>query len=353
MGQSKYHHRIPKTYMKPWCGNSDSVWYYSKKSGVLELRNISNIMGVRHFHSIKAGAIFTTQEALNKIFAPLSGYKVYEKTDDGKELLLSSYDEMNKRYHNYDKWIIKGPDGLKIKTKQKKIIKSQIDDISDNSIEEAWNKKYENKWNVIISEIQNSIIDIYDKKSVILTDEVYHTIIDYFVMFQWRSNNGYNKLREVFDWFISLMPDIMQVEVENPVHRKDKTVADEMWHNYLLSQYHAFLNDEGVMELETEQYYEKLAPLFLIDRNNGIITSDNPCFTFINKDGYQEPILVALPGLVISLARRNSESPNEYRIYEMSPDDVDYYNRVIFENGNEIISKEKLNIKWLEDIRGI
>lgn len=56
------------------------------------------------------------------------------------------------------------------------------------------------------------------------------------------------------------------------------------------------------MTFHSDQYYRKLTPLFLIDKSESIITSDNPCFTFNNRDGYKEPVLVATHGLVISLA---------------------------------------------------
>lgn len=349
MSEPKFHHRIPQTYLKAWCYNSNSVWYYNKENQTSEKRNISKIMGVNYFHSIKAGSIFTTQESLEKIFAPLNGYAVYEKTDEGNEMFLSSRDLMNQRFHNYENWIIKESDGKVITAKQKKIIKGEIDKISDNSIEEAWDKKYENAWKNTITEIQQTVIDIHEKNLIMLTDTAYHTIIDYFVMFQWRSTSGYDKAREAFDWFISIIPEIMNMDIDDDVHRENKTIADNMWHNYLLSQYHNFLNGDGVMSFESKQYFEKLTPLFMIDRTGSIITSDNPCFTFTNKDGYQEPILVALPSMIISLARKNPNALNEYRICEMNDEDVDYYNRIIFGNGNEIISKNLIDVTKLEE----
>ena len=343
MSEAKYHHRIPQTYMKSWCFSGDSVWWYDKESKVSKQRNIGNIMGVNHFHSIKAGSIFTKTEALDKIFAPLDGHTVFDSDYEGKTTQLMTKDELNQKFYNYDNWTIKDSDGNELTAKQKRILYNEISQISDNYIEKAWSQKYENAWKDTITEIEKVVKDIHDKKPILLTDTAYHTIIDYFVMFQWRSKQGYDEARKVIDWITEVVPEIMRMTVSDSVHKEDKTVQDEMWHNYLLSQYHKFLNGDGVMSQELEQYFEKLSPIFMIDKTESIITSDNPCFTFINKDGYREPILVALPGLIISLAKKDPDSPNSYRIYEMNSDDVKYYNRVIFESGNEIISKTGLD----------
>lgn len=98
------------------------------------------------------------------------------------------------------------------------------------------------------------------------------------------------------------------------------------------------------MMQQSNQYYKKLTPLFLIDKSDSIISSDNPCFTFTNGDGYNEPILVATPGRIFSLMRKDMDEPNSYRIAEMKKEGVDYYNRVIFEHDNMIISKREINV---------
>ena len=343
MSEAKYHHRIPQTYMKSWCFSGDSVWWYDKESKTSKQRNIGNIMGVNHFHSIKAGSIFTTPAALDKIFAPIDGHTVINTDDEGTVTQLTTKDALNQKFYNYDYWTIKDPNGIELTSKQKRILYAKISQICDNSIEEAWSQKYENAWKNTITEIEQAVRDIHDKKPIELTDTAYHTIIDYFVMFQWRSKQGYDEARKVINWITEVVPEIMLMTINDSVHKEDQTVADEMWHNYLLSQYHKFLNGDGVMTQELEQYFEKLTPIFLLDKTESIITSDNPCFTFINRDGYREPILVALPGLIISLAKKDPDAPNSYRIYEMNSEDVRYYNRVIFENGNEIISKTELD----------
>ncbi|NLN47810.1 MAG: DUF4238 domain-containing protein [Clostridiales bacterium] len=41
----KYQHRIPKSYMKPWCSKEQSIYAYDKTTDVCRIRNIGNILG--------------------------------------------------------------------------------------------------------------------------------------------------------------------------------------------------------------------------------------------------------------------------------------------------------------------
>lgn len=51
-------------------------------------------------------------------------------------------------------------------------------------------------------------------------------LIDYFVMFEWRSKNGYYMAREIFDRIVDLMPEIMrtQMDLSGRIHREDITL---------------------------------------------------------------------------------------------------------------------------------
>ncbi len=344
MSVAKYHHRIPQTYMKQWCFSGNTVWLYDKKTGLSTKRNIDSIMGVKYFHAIKAGSIFTTQKALDTIFAPLNDLTVYCVDEDGKQRELKSKEEYNSYFNQFDNWKIQDVLGNEITKKQRNILFEKISHSLDNSIEEAWCVKYENAWSDTIREINQAIIDIKNHNQAMLTSKAADTIMDYFIMFQWRSTSGYDEARKVFDCIMNSIPEISQMKLEDSAHSEDKTIADELWHNYLLSTYSKFLNDEGVMKTEKEEYFKNLTFLFLIDSKERIITSDNPCFTFTNKNGYKEPILVALPGLIIALVKKDEDNPNSYKIQEMNDEDVEYYNQVIFENGNKIISKINLGL---------
>lgn len=73
---SKLHHKVPQTYMRAWCFSGESVHTYDKETKKLLNRNISTILAENYFHSIKAGSLYTTPKALNKIFESLDQYTV-------------------------------------------------------------------------------------------------------------------------------------------------------------------------------------------------------------------------------------------------------------------------------------
>lgn len=342
MGEQKYHHKIPKTYMKSWCFSGDSVWVYEKQSKKSKVRNISSIMGENFFYSLKAGSIFTTSKALDIIFDSLSGLTIYDVQNDGKLILLENKEEYNAHFYNFSNWLIQDKSGKNITKKQRNIIFTNISQACDNSIEECWSQKYESRWANYIFEIYHRVLDIKNQELVTLTDEDAHMIMDYFIMFQWRGGQGFDLVKKTFDKIMEYFIDVKDEKTKESYNRNVKTVSDELWHNLQLETYNKYFNNEGFMKLQREMYFQDLTFLFLVDVKERLITSDNPCFTFINHNGYQEPILVALPGLIISLAKKDNNSPDAYKILMMGDDDVKYYNRIIYDNACLIVSKIEL-----------
>ena len=169
-------------------------------------------------------------------------------------------------------------------------------------------------------------------------------------MFQWRSYAGNEEARNAFEFLMDIVPEIRDMETEKPVHKEDKTISDELWHELLLSSYYKYLHGSGVMQKHYEAYRDKLTLLVMLDSSESLITSDVPCFEHIRSEGYREPLFVALPGLLISLAQKDPDAPNSYRIIELTQDDVESYNKIIFEFGDVIVSKNELDAcKYVSD----
>ena len=60
------------------------------------------------------------------------------------------------------------------------------------------------------------------------------------------------------------------------------------------------------------------------------------------------PFFVALPQLAIILPKKDSESPNEYCINELSLDEMKYYNKQILVNSkNLILNNSQMDINEL------
>ena len=347
MPNAKYHHRIPQTYMRAW---GENVWVYDKKTCTSDQRNIDSIMGQKFFHSIKAGSIFQTAHSLDCIFGCLDNYSVYLVDNSGLKTLLASKEKLNQFWYAHDDWIIEDGAGKVLSNKPKNVLMTTISQAVDNTIEDEWSSKFESDWANNISEIYKRLREIHSGKEVTLTSEAFDTIIRYFVMFQWRSYAGNEEARNAFEFLMDIVPEIRDMETEKPVHKEDKTISDELWHELLLSSYYKYLHGSGVMQKHYEAYRDKLTLLVMLDSSESLITSDVPCFEHIRSEGYREPLFVALPGLLISLAQKDPDAPNSYRIIELTQDDVESYNKIIFEFGNVIVSKNELDAcKYVSD----
>ncbi len=70
----KYHHLIPRTYLKSWCYSNKSIYVFNKEKRKYETKNIENNFGITQFHSIVAGMPICEENDLKKIFECLEGY---------------------------------------------------------------------------------------------------------------------------------------------------------------------------------------------------------------------------------------------------------------------------------------
>lgn len=338
-GQAVYHHHIPQTYMKPWCFSNNSIWTFTKATKTSKERNIENICGVNHFHSIKAGSIYTNDEALGKIFGFLENYKVLL---DGK--CLATLEERNEHYIDFDKWEIFYPNGETVRKRAKNSIHQKLSQFADIHIEEKWNTQFESDWGKISQELSEVLTQIYAGKDIALTVDMAEIIMKYFVMFEWRGRFGNPALGNLWDFvFTDVFENGDEIIPQNErTYNYDETISEEMKHAFLLREFDGFFVGQGSMYKAFQIYCEQLTFLFLFSQDKRFITSDNPCFTFVNNEGYKEPTFVVLPNLIISLAKKDPKAPTLYKIANLTDNEVEEYNAAIFMNGDLILSTEKI-----------
>lgn len=341
---SKLHHKVPQTYMRAWCFSGESVHTYDKETKKLLNRNISTILAENYFHSIKAGSLYTTPKALNKIFESLDQYTVKL---NGK--VLDSKDELNQNFQDYDEWEITYPNGNKVSKKKRNEIKQQLISISDDTLEKRWSSELENGWPSISKNLYTRLHKILIKDpDEILTFEDFKKLIKYFIMFDWRGKNS----NATLNWFMDFLKDIfpfdksdMVIPEEKRIYRSDKTVFDEIKHAAMLRFYEQLLDNRDGMKRIYESYLANLTIIFLLDRNSDLITSDNPAYETVDENGNKVPIFVATPKVLIMLAKKDPLEPNAYKIKQMDQQEVEYYNNKTFEQASFIISKKELNIQ--------
>lgn len=339
--REKYHHLIPQTYMKPWCFTGESIWAYDKTSYTCEVRNIENICGINYFHSIRAGSLYTNDRYLSAIWGSLSNYHISLNGE-----LLDSAEKMNRNYLDFDRWEILYPNNVKVSKRNRNCIKAKIEQIKINDIEKEWSIQFENGWEQMARNLYQVLVDIRENKPICLTTETAAMLMHYIVMFDWRGYCSNDQFNEVLRFVDNIFPfSELEIPEEDRTHPLDRTALDEMRHNLLVKIFDEFLNDKGVMYKQQQIYEEKLSFVFLLAaKGQHFITSDNPCFTFMNRDHYKEPFFVILPQLAVSLVLKDPNEPYCYKIYELTDNDMDEYNSQIFSYAERLVlSSEKIS----------
>lgn len=334
-----YHHLIPQTYMKNWCFRGQSIWVYDKSTQKSEVHNIQHICGINYYHSIRAGSLYASKESLNKIWGFLRSYQI---SCDGEP--LSTMEDMNLYYSDFDTWDIKYANGKQVNKKDRNVIKHRIQHSKDNDIEEQWNIQFENNWQQISKLLYDTIKNIHEGHPLFLTDIDSSIIMKYVVMFDWRSATGNHQLNHVLDFIDTELFHLS----ENAIPKKDRaypseeTLLETLRHGYLLKTYDEFLAGKGTMQKMLELYEENLTFVFMLTSSQDtFITSDNPSFMFENSEGDNEHVFVALPNLLISLVKKDEENPDAYKIAFIDTDKVAEYNQIVFENATMILSSQQ------------
>ena len=152
---AKNQHLVPKTYMREWSATgNDSVWVYDKmeEDKGIQPKNVETINCKRGFHDIKAGDIFSPDEALEPLFGFLKKYRIEL---NGTE--LRTLRELSDNYYEYDQWEIyddcNNIAGKKVKNSYKKAIEQS----RYAFIEKEWGRQFENSWQTYIHQIEEKV----------------------------------------------------------------------------------------------------------------------------------------------------------------------------------------------------
>lgn len=325
--QSKYHHLIPRTYLTAWGNTSGTLkieWIETRK---YENRNVGNIAGINHYHSIIAGMPFCTKEDTDRFFGALNDYII---TYDGKTLTDTL--EMNKYYGVFNDWSIKCLNGTEVR---KTPLKSEIDNIKIQDIEENWSAKYENKWNAVRNIIEQKILS----GQSIVPRFYFGYLMKFFTALDWRSTVSNQDFMSVFNWICDDIFALNKVEIPKDERKLPmfETAAEYMKHCLLLSYYRQFLNDTGVIYKCAKEYMKRTSFHFLVSNSNeDFVTSDNPAFIATRKQGDKIGILPITPKILMIIGR-NAQNDENYYVTRIDPKEVHKYNKMIKNNASQFV----------------
>jgi hypothetical protein len=324
MSEPKYHHRIPRTYLRAWCYSNDSIYVMDKRTQKKDIKNINNNFGQTQFHSIIAGMPICEHKDLVRIFEALAGYEVFH---DGKKLI--SLTEYNNHYYDFGNWVIK-KDGKRISKKQKNIIFDKISKVKINEIETLWAKKYENRWPYMREIIEQQVIET----NLNVLDEFYKGLIMKFVVaFNWRGFYGNDSFKSTYKW-ISDATGMDEIDIPLKERQKKylKTVSEEFEHLLTLKKYREFLNDKGII-YDVAKNYIRLAGIkfYVAVGKEKFITTDNPSFIKKTPEGLYVHIMPVSPRVLISVGK-NSGKDRTYIVQRISDKTVSMINKQIFDS---------------------
>lgn len=331
--EAKYHHMVPKTYLKPWYHNTQSIWVYQNMG--FQERNVETVFGENYYHGIKAGSLYTNAKALGYIFGFLWKYII---TYEGR--IVRSKAKLNQFYFDFDKWNIKKWFRREITRKERNVIKARLAQSVFNGIEEEWNRQYENDWSTFIQTTENILEGIQSGKPLMLTTKERRMILRYFVMFDWRGEHGKQWVNDLLARLLENYEDV-EIPLAERTYKKDDTLYKEQKHAIYIRLYDQFLHKKGAMFKEYQAYCKQCTLMFWLAPNGNFITSNNPCYRYVNELGQETPTFIALPNLAITLVKKNYEEPNAYRICVLNDRQVEYFNYQTMKNGTRMVFKEK------------
>jgi hypothetical protein len=323
MSNPKYHHLIPRTYLRAWCHSNDSVYVVDKGKRKLETKNINTNFGISQFHTITAGMMICEDNDLNQIFKYLDGYEIYLNNKK-----LSDFHEYNINYTDFDDWIIK-KDSKPVSKKTKNILKSKIEQEKILEIENLWQIKFENKWRWLRDTIEYNVLRT---KSTEINQFYKGLIMRFVVAFNWRGFYGNELFRKEYEWIsdmINLDEIIIPYEERYKVYLE--TASVEMEHLLLLKNYREFLRDKGIMYKMAVNYVRLLGIMFYVaGGSNNFITSDNP--SFIGKfEGQSVHIFPVSPRVIVCLGK-NGKNEDKYLVKKVPDRLVSMINKQIYDN---------------------
>lgn len=329
--EAKHQHLIPRSYMSAWANKSGTVDVeLLNNKGTLIPRNVQTIAGINDYYSIKAGMVICTKDDTDKLFAPLANYTV-----EINSMIVTDTMVMNKKFYDFDNWIIRRSNGDLAKKKQ---IKREIEKIKIKDIEKNWAIKYENNWKKVVSDLESKITST----KLTYIPAIYRDyLMKFYVALDWRSiksNQDFNKT-------LCLLSDKCLLDIEIPENDRVlpvlKTLKDEIEHMLLLKYYRKFLDDNGIIykrAMECLKYTN--FHFFITNGSMEFITSDNPSFYYTKKDGLLEGIMPITSRILMSQERCN-ENEDRYPISYISEEQVKYYNKIIEDNAAKLVIHSK------------
>ena len=341
---AKEQHLVPRIYMKQWSYNdSNSVYIYEKAKPAdgVHSASVYSINYIIGYNDIKAGDIFVPDEALEELFGFVANQCIVYL--DGEQ--LDSLNKLNDKFYEFDSWEIYDKEGVLATKKEKNEIKRVIMQSRYTFIETEWCYQYEDSWIKFISALEKKIrsnkLRVLEKPVTLTSDEL-EKLMEYIIIFDFRSINGNAWIKQIIDKILPYEIDSLDIPWKERTHNFNKTAGEELRHAGIVKASYEYLNHKnGKMRLLLDKYMENMGiKICLSDETMPFITSELPSQVVKNIDGYNEHIFVATPTMLITTYK--TDNTNRYTVNYLKRKYVNRYNKYIAQNSSMIITKDAL-----------
>lgn len=321
MGQYKFNHYVPATYLNAWADDSKKIWVYSENK-FFRHGKPENIMGNSDLYVKTVDDNLTLDDTeKQQIYGSLDEYSILL---DGT--VLSSIDDYHNNFHKYSDWIITDKEGKKVK---KKAILHRIKQIRITRLEESW-QYIEDDWYDLVSKIERSC---RERVKTLDSDDI-SLLIDFIFAQQFRT---LQKLKEFGELIESLL---QMIGLDRDLGDKFEEVSQDFSRSYFLNTVEGIqINDKN---FAFRRYYDELSKLqvvfFSTYGNKAFFTNDNPVFKVIDDNFYKGKLnglyMPITPGILCGLFKGDS---NKYMLDTMPDNHVKRFNKLIVKNTHKYL----------------
>lgn len=316
MGEQKYQHYVPQTYLNKWLDDNNQIHLYNKNSELIKSCKTTRVMGINDLYTKDTDYLLACTEVEKKeIFECLNGYDIYLK-----EKRLINIEDLCNNYYCFDEWIIKDKTGNK---RSKKIFKSDIEKVRILSLEKSLSY-VENRWNNIYTSVLN-LIDGNKSEEMFIKEQMDE--LKKFIFIQdWRTIGKIDLYKGSINKIMGFLKDDNQELLNEIVNEFSKC--------FFLETIENFINGvtESVINTDFNKFKMAHMKIFKVTGNKKFLTNDNPVLYVDNKKlqyGIYYPIS---PGITLGFFKGDN---NKISIEEMPDNSVRELNKIIKREANE------------------
>lgn len=329
MGEYKYQHYVPQTYLNSWVDDNNQLYLYDNKTNCLiKACKPSNILWEKDLYTKTVNELLAcTDEDIRNIFECLKNYNVYINNKK-----LENEQEYARQYFDFDNWIIIGKDGRRV---SKKKIKNAIEQVRILTIEKNW-KMYEDGWNELLKAIQEGI-----NKGNLTISEI-DSLKDFIICQQWRTKDNVDNYKQIIDQILCI------ISIKDNLNNEDyEKILDEYARCFFLKKLDEFQNKniENYI-LKVRKALDMLHIVFYKSTGNeSFITSDKPVFIIDDNDSFMNGKMNGLyfpitPKLLCAMYRGEV---NKYTVSDMPDNILKCINKLIIAKSKKFyISNKKI-----------